>query len=127
MKTRISENSLEANKIANKETAKKRILKVFDLNYTKYFSCEYISKLTGLPEKTVSARINELRYDDCKLVYGFSIDNKGHYRLKYDEEEPDYRPLSLFEQLYSDLSKLSNIQEDVALILGKYAKDYIRK
>ena len=105
METRMSENSLISNHRVDKVSQKKKILQVFEKRYK--IGAITVSNLTNIPLGTVTARINELRYDDGLIVkVGDDPRNRSIYRLRKEGEPIDTRDLSKYERLVKDLTEL---------------------
>ena len=104
METRMSENSLIANHRVDKVSQKKKILQVYKKGYK--IGATTVSDLTGIPLGTVTARINELRYEDGLIIkVGDDHRNRSIYKLRTDEPK-DSRELSKYEKLLKDLTDL---------------------
>ena len=82
----IAENSLLAHKEAteNKERHYALILKCIE--YHPNIDYLNISYLTGICQATVTARLNELRYDFQKITTDGSINNRALYRIRLENE-----------------------------------------
>ena len=101
----MSENSLISNHRVDKVSQKKKILQVFKKGYK--IGATTVSDLTGIPLGTVTARINELRYEDGLIVkVGDDPRNRSIYRLRKEGEPIDTRDLSKYERLVKDLTGL---------------------
>ena len=132
-KTRMTESSLDAFYKILPELSKRReqVLRPFlNGNYTAH----EIVKITGIALQTVTARINELRYDFGILVGSYEIrDGRTVYRLRNPKCEPiDERPLSVEDRLKKFINKWEHIHpKNGKMMLEELKqvsdKDYIKK
>jgi hypothetical protein len=100
MKTRITENSIEAFLQSDKKTGCKRIYEALKLRGSSTYT--ELVFYTGLKLPTVTGRLNDLRYKFKLIVADGSKNDKTLYRLRKDGEPADELPMS-WEQKYNEL------------------------
>ena len=127
MKTRVTETSLSAYQKVDKPTGKQKILEALKNRGASTYS--EIVFYTGMKLPSVVGRINELMYDDQAIVKSGEKNGKTLYKLMGDNDMPEFRPVSLFDQLYSDIYFCTFVAfdkdafvNDIERILVKYQK-----
>lgn len=101
---RLNKNSLETFKEykKNKGTTDKELI----LDTIRYFnntniavSCKDLEQYLNKKHQTVSARLNELMYDDQRIKISYIKDNVAYYVLRGEQDPLNERPMSLRDKL----------------------------
>lgn len=109
MKTRITENSIEAFLKSDKKTGCKRIYGALKLRGSSTYT--ELVFYTRLKIPTVTGRIYDLRYKFQLIVADGSKDGKALYRLRKDGEPADELTISWEEKYYDLLKKYNELKE----------------
>ncbi len=105
MKTRMNKNSLETYLRHDYQTVSAKIVRLLQ-EVKKPLTAETISEMLNTKLSTVTARLNELRYDYHIIHEAYSIDNIGRYAIRPGGMLPDMRPFSNFETLFHAVEHL---------------------
>ena len=121
MKTRMNQNSLQANLFTNKKRGKEI---VFDYIFRHAYPTQAdIAKGTGLSRQTVAGRVNDLLYKDQTIKRAGKCTVNGRtfdmYRCRKPNEIAEMQRKSSFDQLLDELRQC-NYMDDVYKLIEKY-------